>query len=322
MDRRPFPAIVPSASGYASSGRTYNREFDWAYEEPEPPQPPALSGLIPVVWDGLWLNSGDQADGLCTVVTDVEGWLDSPPVQGNDVQRVISDGAAWGPKVLNQRTIVIHGAATGPRVLLGQLRDQLAARTARREPTELVIGDFDLERVLTADVRAGTSGYRQRPLGSSGFTYEVTLTAADPILYAGRWQTATLTNQGDAASGREYPREFTWRYALPYLPNSALMGNRGNHEAPVYALYRGPLGQSSLTAAGNGVIRVAALDAGMEVLVHTATLTAETQGGISRASYLLPGCRPMAIPAGASQRWFLRGTGEGSLELAWRSAWV
>ena len=319
MRNRPFPVITATARGH---GRTYDRTFDWAYEEPEPPQPPALGGLIPVVWDGLWLNSGDQDDGLCTVVTNVDGWLDSPPVQGNDVSRVISDGAAWGPKVLNQRTITIHGAATGPRVLLGQLRDELAVRAASREPAELVIGDYDLERVLTADVRAGTNGYRHRPLGSTGFAYEVTVTAADPVLYAGRWQSATLTNATDEGSGREYPREYPWRYALPSLPNSALLPNGGNHPAPVYALYRGPLSESTLTAAGNGIIRLAALSDGMEVLVHTATLTAEAGGGVSRASYLLPGCRPMAIPAGTSQRWYLRSAGQGSISLAWRSAWV
>lgn len=319
MRRRPFPVITATASGH---GRTYEREFDWAYEEPEPPQPPALAGLIPVVWDGLWLNSGDQPDGLCTVVTSVEGWLDSPPVQGNDVQRVISDGSAWGPKVLNQRTIVIHGAATGPRDLLGRLRDDLAVRTAAQEPAELLIGDYDLERVLTADVRAGTGAYRQRPLGSSGFSYEVTLTAADPALYAGQWQSATLTNAGDAASGREYPREYPWRYGLPSLPNSAILRNAGNHPAPVFALYRGPLTESTLIAAGNGIIRLAALDEGMEVLVHTATLAAEAAGGVSRASYLLPGCRPMAVPPATMQRWYLRSAGQGSVTLAWRSAWV
>jgi hypothetical protein len=319
MTRRPFPFLAGTRSGY---GRGYDRTYSWAYEEPEPPQPPALGGLIPVVWDGLWLNSGDQDDGLCSAVTNVEGWLDSPQVNGNDVQRVISDGAAWGPKVLQARTITITGMATGPRVLLGRLRDELARRAASRDPAELLIGDYDLERVLTADVRAGTEGYRQTPLGSSGFRWQVTLTAADPILYAGRWETAILTNLGDGSSGREYPREFPWRYALPYLPNSALLGNRGNHEAPVYARYEGPLAESTLTAVGNGIIRVAALDAGMQILVHTATLAAEAPGGLSRASYLLPGCRPMAVPAGASQRWALRSVGQGSVTLGWRSAWV
>jgi len=207
-----------------------------------------------------------------------------------------------------------------------------------------VIGDYDLERVLTADVRAGTNGYRHRPLGSTGFAYEVTVTAADPVLYAGRWQSATLTNLGDGVTGREYPRRYMpdpdpeppeqpeqpeprntgggWRYGQPFLPNSALLVNGGNHPAPVYALYRGPLAESTLIAAGNGIIRLAALADGMEVLVHTATLTAEAGGGVSRASYLLPGCRPMTVPPKTTQRWYLRSAGQGSISLAWRSAWV
>jgi hypothetical protein len=245
--------------------------------------------------------------------------------------------------VLQERTIVVHGAAAGPREPLGRLRDELTARAARREPAELVIGDFDLERILTADVRAGSEGYRHKPIGRDGFRYQVTLTAADPILYAGRWQTAVLSNVGDGITGREYPRRYLpepdpgpgpepegrvdeggggWRYALPYLPNSALMINAGNHDAPVYALYRGDLGTSTLSAAGNGIIRVAPLAAGMEILVQTATLTAEAEGGMSRASYILPASRPMVIPAYSSQRWYLRSIGQGSVTLAWRSAWV
>ncbi len=31
-----------------------------------------LRPLIPVVWDGLWLNTGDQDNGLCLVVEDID----------------------------------------------------------------------------------------------------------------------------------------------------------------------------------------------------------------------------------------------------------
>ncbi len=84
------------------------------------------------------------------------------------MSRVISDGAAWGPKVLGPRSIVITGAAAGPRPELGRLRDQLAVRAASREPVLLEVGDNDLERTLTADVRAGAELYRHTPLGRPG----------------------------------------------------------------------------------------------------------------------------------------------------------
>ena len=303
--------------------RAYDRSFTWGYADDDIPQPGAgQSGLIPVIWDGLWLNTGDQTTGLCSVITNVEGWLDSPPVNGNDVQRVISDGAAWGPKVLQHRTIVLSGTAAGPRPLLGRLRDQLAARASARVPAELVIGDFDQERVLSADVRAGTEAYRWQPLGPGGFKWQVTLTAADPLLYSGRWQEATLSNLSEGEiTGREYPREYSWRYAQPLLPNSTVLRNEGNTDAPVYALYTGDLSESSLTGGSGQTIRMASLDPGMQILVHTATLTAEASGQ-SRASYVLPGSRPMTVPAGSQVRWNLRAAGRGSVALAWRSAWV
>jgi hypothetical protein len=296
--------------------RGYERDFDWTYQIP--PTPP-LVPLIPVVWDGLWLNTGDQADGLCAVVENIDGVIDSPPFDGNDVQRVISDGAAWGPKTLNARTIVISGAAAGPSDLLVRFRNELAIRAANREPALLAFGLIDAQRILTADVRAGTELLRTTPLSRHGFKYQVTLTAADPALHDGVWQTVTLTNVTEA-TGRSYPRRYPWQYA-GMIPNSALLRNEGNFPAPVYAGYEGELSTSLLTDGTSG-IRVAYLEPGVQILVSTATLAAEAPGGYSRASYIQPGSRPMWIAPRSSPRWTLRSAGRGSVTLAWRSTWV
>jgi hypothetical protein len=302
--------------------RGYDRTFDWSYSDTGPLPSPGR-GLIPVVLDGLWLNTGDLDSGLCAVVTNIEGWLDSPPVSGNDVARTISDGAAWGPKVLGPRTIVIHGAAAGPRDELGSFRAQLAARAAHRDPVLLSVGTMDGATVQTADVRAGTDSYRHQPLGSSGFRWQLTLTAADPAIYDGTWQAARLTNVTEGAeTGRGYPRPYPWQYAGSYVPNSAVLRNAGNHAAPVYALYEGDMTESTLSDGHGGIIRLAALDAGVTILVSTATLIAEAPGGLSRASFILPGSRPMTLPPVSTGRWYLRATGRGAVSLGWRSAWV
>ena len=302
--------------------RHYDRTFDWSYFDTGP-LPAAGRGLIPVVLDGLWLNTGDLDSGLCAVVTNIEGWLDSPPVSGNDVARTISDGAAWGPKVLGPRTIVIHGAAAGPRDELGSFRAQLAARAAHRDPVLLSVGTMDGATVQTADVRAGTDSYRHQPLGSGGFRWQLTLTAADPAIYDGTWQAARLTNVTEGAeTGRGYPRPYPWQYAGSYVPNSAVLRNAGNHAAPVYALYEGDMTESTLSDGHGGIIRLAGLDAGVQILVSTATLIAEAPGGLSRASFILPGSRPMTLPPVSTGRWYLRATGRGAVSLGWRSAWV
>ena len=302
--------------------RSYDRTFSWSYLDTGPLPAPGR-GLIPVVLDGLWLNTGDTASGLCAVVTGIEGWLDSPPANGNDVARTISDGAAWGPKVLGPRTVVIHGAAVGPRDELARFRALLAARAAYRDPVLLAVGTMDGEAVQTADVRAGSDSYRHQPLGSAGFRWQLTLTAADPAVYDGTWQAARLTNMAEGEiTGRSYPREFPWRYAGAYVPNSAVLRNAGNHDAPVYALYEGDMSESTLSDGHGGVIRLAALATGVQILVSTATLTAEAPGGLSRASFILPGSRPMTLPPVSSGRWYLRATGRGSVSLGWRSAWV
>jgi hypothetical protein len=303
--------------------RRYDRGFEpagWVYG----PDPLAVrpSGLVPVTWEGLALNTGDQPNGLCLVVEDVEGWADSPPLDGNDALRSIADGAAWGPKTLGPRTVTIHGAATGPRAELIGFRDQLTARAAGRVPGELAIGD-NLDRTLTADVRAGTERYRHEWLGPAAFRYQVVLTAADPLLYEATWQTVVLRTlvEGEA-TGRDYPREYPWHYAVAYLPNTAQLANAGNADAPVWALYEGPLGESRLTSEGGGLVYLAPLTGGQQIRVNTSTLAAEAAGGLGRASYILPGSRPATLPPVGGSRFHLYAIGAGSVTLAWRSAWA
>ena len=63
--------------------RAYDRAFDWGYQAAETGvRRPGQGSLIPVIWAGLPLNSGELDNGLCVVIEDVEGWLDSPPVEG------------------------------------------------------------------------------------------------------------------------------------------------------------------------------------------------------------------------------------------------
>ena len=103
--------------------------------------------------------------------------------------RVISDGAAWGPKVLRQRTVIMSGAAAGPREELGRFRDQLAARAAAREPALFAVGDWDLQRVLTADVRAGTDQFRRHWLGTRGSASRSASPPPTRCCTQGTWQT-------------------------------------------------------------------------------------------------------------------------------------
>jgi hypothetical protein len=295
--------------------RGYDRYYTPAWMFGPGPRTPGESGLVPVVWDGLPLNPGNLEDGSCLVVELVEGWDDSPPLSGHDADRAIADGAAWGPKVLMARQVTIHGAAAGLPDQLAAFRDQLTWRAAARRPAELGIGS------RVADVRGGVELLRQHWLGPGAFRYEVVLTAADPVLYDAAWQQATLGNVTED-TGRAYPREYPWQYAQPYLGNSVLVSNTGNWPAPVQALYQGPLTESRLTDGLGGIIRLAPLADGMAIRVATATLTAEAVDGSSRASFILPGARPMAIPPAASSRWHLYSAGSGTVTLAWRSAWV
>jgi hypothetical protein len=278
---------------------------------------PAL-GLVPVVFNGLNLNEGERADGLTVAVTNLEGWYGTPPLNGNDMERALSDGAIWGPKVIGGRVLNIEGAASGPRDLCLMFARQLAALASLKVPVTLAIGEDGT--TLTADVRAGTDQMTHEWAGPVLFRYTMPATAADARLYEDGWRTAVLTTGAGVQTGRTYPRVYRWAYGAADVPNSARIENPGNADAPVYAIYNGPLGDTRLTN-GRQTIRVAAIADAQQIAVSTETLAATAPGGFTRANYILAGSVPMSAPANSSEVWRLYGTGTGYVELRWKGAY-
>jgi len=277
--------------------------------------------MIPVTWDGLALNIGDDpATSLWWVIEDVQGWLDTPPLDGNDIDRALSDGSAYGPKVLGARQVVLQGCVLtdGSPADLPTIRDQLAGKAAARTPVTLAIGDA-AGRTLTATVRADTDAFKHTFLSPTAFRWQATLTAADPRLYDQNAQTVTLTN-ASGGGGRGYLLTFPRHYALATLPSTAWLPNAGNAEAPVVALYTGPLTSGLRLTDGTNSIFLAALNPGEQVYIQTDRLIAAAPGGASRASYILPGSAPLTVAPGGEQ-WSLIGTGSGSVQLSWQSSW-
>lgn len=288
---------------------------------PPPPPPPPLTSP-PVVWDGLALNPGSNGDGTTAVITGMTGWLDSPPLDGHNVDRALADGAIYGPKTLLSRSIGIEGAAAGPRAWLSELHDKLTRRAVARNPAPLTVTDLGTGRTLTADVRADTEQFQQSFIGGhAGFRWTLTLTAADPRLYSDEWQSELLTNGEGEQTGRVYPKTYPWRYAAADLSNSAALDNPGNTPAPVYALFTGPLSESRLTD-GTATIHLAELLQDERILVATENLAATAEGGATRAHYFRAGSSAMTIPAETTATWRLYATGGGSVLLSWRATWI
>lgn len=281
-----------------------------------------LSKLAQVTWAGLELMTFD--DQLSTVVTNVEGWYGTPDVETNDVTRALMDGVLYGPKVAGGKEMTISGAAVGDRDRLMAFRSLLAARTAAVVPADLVVEDPWLPDATMATVRA-TSPLSYAPLGGAvGFRYEVTVRAADPHRYAANWSQAEITLQGQGTSGREYQRDYPWQYGSGAIPGVAFLTNQGDVPAPVQALYTGPFAESFLIgpAGEPGVIRLAPVAAGAQILVNTATLIAQAPGGASRAAYVLPGSAALRVPPASTVQWTLLSTGTGTVTLYWRSTYA
>jgi len=291
--------------------------------DPEPPpeviEPTPADTLVPVIWDGLDLNEGYRDDGMLVIVTNVEGWYGTPVLDGHDLDLALTDGALAGVKTIHERLVTITGIANGPRLGCLLLSRQLAGMAADRLPVPLVVGEDG--RALTAAVRAGTEQMTHEWTGPVLFTYQVTLTAHDPRLYSDGWEIAELTLGGSAATGRTYPRTYSWQYGAPTIDNSARLDNPGNVPAPVWAVYTGPLSATTLTD-GRNTIRIAALVAGQVLTVATESLVAVAPGGATRASYVLAGSSAMTVPANSIGTWSLYGSGTGYVELQWRAAYL
>ena len=287
--------------------------------------------LLPVTWDGLSLNDGERGDGLCTVVTDVAGWYGSPPLNGGDLDRQLTDGAIFGFKTVGARVVTITGAAAADavdyRAVINQFARDLAARAVRPQPADLVIaedegaGDGSVV-LLSASVRADTSQLNVAWNGRLFFTYQVELTAADPRLYDSAWQSVTVSPAvAGGQTGRLYPWAPVRLYASADVANAARMVNGGSAPAPVQVTYYGDLGESRLTD-GITTIHLAPLAAGQQIIVNSETLNAYAPGGTSRASYLMAGSAPLVIPPESNVQWSLYGTGGGHVTLAWRGVYA
>jgi hypothetical protein len=275
---------------------------------------------IAVSLGGMALNY-DRGDAA-VIVEDLDGWYDTPDPEPRDAERVLSDGAVWGPKTIRPREVTLTGSAVAnDRRELISIRDQLAFRATMRQPIELVVSDRALGESLSASVR-GISGLTWRPVGPDAARWSLTVRAADPRRYETYWQTLVIQRtSGEAGgTGREYPRLYRWQYGSPVPPGSARLVNRGNAPAPVYITYAGPLSESRLRY-GNSLIRIAELSPGEVITVESTTLTAYALGGASRARFILPGSVPMAVDPLSTVTWQLAALGTGRVVLEWRSAW-
>jgi hypothetical protein len=313
------PPVAPP--GYTVPIRRYDRRFDYGYASTIAPVPPPGANLIPVMWDGLALNAGDDpVSGLFIIIENADGWLASPPVDGHDTARALSDGSAWGPKVLGARVITLTGVALGDDADLAAFRDQLAMRAANRQPADLTITDA-AGRSLTASCRCDTGLLQHTFIGLGAFRYQVVLTAADPLLYDPDWQQVSLSPAQSANTGRTYQRTYGWQYAAQSIGNAADLTNDGNADAVAYLLFTGDLASPEISDDGGNQINLSDIGAGMTILLESDTLAAVGPGGLSRASYVQAGSLPMVIPAQSSATWHLYASGSGYVTIQWRSAW-
>lgn len=280
---------------------------------------PAPVGTLPeVVLAGVPLMA--LRDTLDLIVTNVDGWYDTPDITTNDVERVLADGSIYGPKTVRGREIVITGWAIGQREPLMLFRAALAQILVLHTPTELQVSDPWLGRSLSAQVR-GAGPLKWEPFGNGAFRYEATFFAADSRIYDTVWSTDEISLAGGVPSGRAYPRTFQWSYPGKLPAGTALLSNPGNVSTAVEVLYTGPLSESRLTD-GTSSIRIAAIPDGVQLLVSSDTLTAQAPGGASRASFVLPGSQPLMLRASGNATWALIGTGSGSLKLYYRGAYA
>jgi len=175
---------------------------------------------------GVVLTSDDGADGM-RVVTTLVGWDDAPAARTSLQPRMQQDGAWDAAGTSSERVVDITGrvhAATPGEAYAAQR--QLAA--LRPQAVYELLVDNDAIGPLTVMARI-TSAVKTVWYGDRSFSYDLQVTAPDPLKYGARsFATAGLSSDTPGA-GLLYPLAYPVDYGIPpgVTPGAVRVANAG-----------------------------------------------------------------------------------------------
>lgn len=173
------------------------------------------------LYDLQFNTMAPDADGASWYITDLEGW-DTPNFRYSSQGPSSRHGVVILEHMMSERVLLLRGVVKAPaepqfwtayNKLLGQVNNLLEPRTLKvyeTTPKECYV------------VRGGPPRLRFSGVGS--FTFEVALTAMDPLKYTSTAKTGTLTNNillNNAGTFSTYPVITTTSVGTVFLDNLA-----------------------------------------------------------------------------------------------------
>lgn len=255
------------------------------------------------------------------------GLLATPAIRSGDTPRAGSHGIQAGPDLLGGANIVFD--------LWVLAVTRVAAETAAAELlAAFAPSSVDLPLTVTMSGAPDTYLLYGRPRGAecrpdakfNGGVLRVRaeFAATDPRRYSSTEQTAS-TGLPTAAGGLEFGAVAPFVFGTGGSGGAMSCPNEGTFPTPWVATFTGPLVGPvlRLEATGEQVsFSGATVASGQTLVVDSTERTVLLDGTTSRYSWLAPTSRWFELAAGANTVTLLGASGAGTVELAWRSAWI
>lgn len=258
------------------------------------------------------------------VVANVTG-LDMPPTRTGDSPLAGADGSLPGLDSLDARTIdMTLELAAETSADLHAMCLALSAATQRRSD-DLPLS-FQLDPSLPAMRTYCRPRRRNIPVSNrhawGNVTCELQLYAADPLIYSDAEYSGTTTAP-TAPEGFTFPRTYPYDFGAPGSSDVISAHNEGDAPAPWTAVVYGPCDSPAIIGPGGRLRWEGTLGAGesLHLDAHPTRLTVLVGGTSSQFALLSDDSTWWQLEPGVSNVVLESGDGQGSVTMAWRSAW-
>jgi hypothetical protein len=282
---------------------------------------------------GSW-RSISFGPGTAFPVSEIEGIDDLPEVRNFDYPRPQVDGDWSGTDILAPRKIVLTLGIQGdsPTDLEAKRKTcLLSLGPSRRAAEPLFLTDGRLVYAKLRKSRLPTDMRQDWRLGEIFLEFY----CSDPRIYTGDLQTATLIAGGARLTGRTYPRGYVAASGAPNLVNGTGPGwtypaasqivsekqikNSGNIDAPVDAVFTGPLLNPQLEVVGSSIFPITVSLGATDVLKVTRDYHMLLNGVERRDLIAVSADWPVVPPGTWTLRLFAQ-SGTGNCQVTTRSA--
>jgi hypothetical protein len=255
------------------------------------------------------------------------GLFDTPAIRSADAPRAqqhgVLPGLDWMGALDLAFDVVVMGTSRsdGETKLLALLA--AFAPSASEATLDVRVTGSPAEYRLYGRTRGAVSAAGRQFINGKALVH-CAFRATDPRRYSTTQQTAS-TGLASAGGGFIVPAVVPWSGGSGGTGSTMSCPNNGTFAAPWVATFTGPLVSPTLTHVATGkqlIFSTGSIASGETLVVDSKNKTVMLNGTASRYSWLSGASRWFDLDPGANSVNLTGASGAGTVQLAWRSAWV